>query len=69
MKFTIISQTKTGERKQAVIDAPDKFAAAKIVRDLGEFPISATPWKPAQQFSDVFAHFFSRITLHEKILC
>ncbi len=68
MKFTIISQTKTGERKQAVIDAPDKFAAAKIVRDLGEFPISATPWKPAQQFSDVFAHFFSRITLHEKIL-
>ena len=28
MKFTIISQTKTGERKQAVIDAPDKFAGA-----------------------------------------
>lgn len=68
MKFTIVSQTKTGERKQAIIDAPDRFSAAKTVRDVGEFPISATIWKPSQQFSDVFAHVFSRITLHEKIL-
>ncbi len=39
MKFKYKSQTKEGEIKEGIIDAPDKFSAAKQIRESGETPI------------------------------
>ncbi len=39
MKFKYKSQTKEGAIKEGVIEAPDKFSAAKQIRDSGETPI------------------------------
>lgn len=39
MKFKYKSQTKEGEMKEGIIEALDKFSAAKQIRDNGEIPI------------------------------
>lgn len=39
MKFKYKSQTKDGSIKEGIIEAPDKFSAAKQIRENGEVPI------------------------------
>jgi type IV pilus assembly protein PilC len=41
MKFQYKSQTKDGSIKEGMIDAPDKFSAARQIRENGEIPIFA----------------------------
>ena len=42
MKFKYKSQSKDGQFHEGIIDATDKFAAAKQIRDKGETPLSTT---------------------------
>ncbi len=39
MLFKYKSQLKTGETKEGILEAPNKFAAAKQIRDSGEIPL------------------------------
>lgn len=68
MKFKYTSQTKTGEMRSGIVDAVDKFAAAKQVHELGEVPLFV---KPAEEKSilDKISHLsFGSIGLREKII-
>lgn len=62
MKFKYKSQTKTGEIKEGVLDAPDKFAAAKQIRDLGEIPLMT-----ANQNEENFLTKLSSISIGGKV--
>ncbi|MCX6755749.1 MAG: type II secretion system F family protein [Candidatus Nomurabacteria bacterium] len=68
MKFKYTSQTKTGEIHNGIIDAVDKFAAAKQVHELGETPLFLKPIDE-QTFLAKMSHLsFGSIKLREKII-
>ena len=68
MKFTYVAQTKTGERKEGVIEAADRFAAAQAIRTGGEFPINVKESGATNALDLSNIKLFSRVTLHEKIM-
>lgn len=68
MKFQYKSKSKTGETIEGVIEAPDKFAAAKQLRDQGEIPITVKEKSVVAKFNISLDGIFGGIKLHEKIL-
>jgi type II secretory pathway component PulF len=67
MQLIYSALTKDGTRTKGLIDAPDKFAAARMIREKGEFPISV---KSSKKKFDLNLNipFLSSVSLHEKIL-
>ncbi|HYE75955.1 MAG TPA: type II secretion system F family protein, partial [Blastocatellia bacterium] len=68
MKFAYTAQGKTGERKTGIIDAPDRFAAARTVRSQGDFPITIESVDRTKSFGTSFTSLFGRVALHELII-
>lgn len=68
MKFQYKSKSKTGETIEGVIEAPDKFAAAKQLRDQGEIPLTIKEKGAVAAFNISLDGIFGGIKLHEKIL-
>ncbi len=68
MKFQYKSQSKTGETIEGVIEAPDKFAAAKQIRDQGEIPLTVKEKGAGAALNISLDGIFGGIKLHEKIL-
>lgn len=69
MQFKYKSQLKTGEIKEGVIEAPNKFSAAKQIRDAGEIPLLVsenTGGGIATMFEKLLA--FGSVSLREKIM-
>lgn len=68
MKFTYTSQTKVGRENKGIIEAADRFAAAKQIRDLGEIPIVINEQKNSFLKNLSFDRFFGSVSLTEKIV-
>ena len=68
MKFSYKAQSKKGEIVEGVIEAPDKYSAARMIRDQGLSPISTKEFKSAHTVDELFNKLFGKIKLQEKIL-
>ena len=68
MKFKYKSQLKNGEMKEGLIDAPNKFAAAKMVRDQGEIPLLVSEDGGGAFASIKNSSLFGSVSLREKIM-
>lgn len=68
MKFQYKAKSKTGETQEGVIEAPDKFAAAKQLRDQGQIPLTIKENGVVAKFNISLDGIFGGIKLHEKIL-
>jgi type IV pilus assembly protein PilC len=69
MQFKYKSQLKSGETKEGIIEAPNKFAAAKQIRDSGEIPlvVSENSVSGVDSFMGKLS-FFGGVSLREKIM-
>ena len=69
MQFKYTSQTKTGEIHDGLIEAEDKFAAARAIREMGEIPLLAVP-ATKNKFSNILKGFSfgTGIKLRDKII-
>lgn len=71
MKFQFKTRSKTGEIKEGVIEATDRFSLIKQLRDAGDTPILIKEAKKGFN-ADINLKFidtiFGKIKLHEKIL-
>lgn len=67
MKFKYKAQTKAGTTTEAVIEAKDRFEAAKHIREQGEVPLSISEVRAGMSVDDIFG-FLSSVSLEEKIL-
>lgn len=68
MKFQYKSKTKTGEEHEGIIEAPDKFVAAKQLRDQGQIPLTIKEKSVVAKFNISLDGILGGIKLHEKIL-
>ncbi len=68
MQFSFKSQTKTGELKEGLMEASDKFSAAKQIRAKGEIPISINEQKKHSFLMSLLTLSISKIKLREKII-
>lgn len=68
MKFKYTSQTKTGEMSNGIIDAVDKFTAAKQIRETGETPLFVEDFNESNFFNKINHIGFGSIGLREKII-
>lgn len=68
MKYSYVAQTKTGDQKKGVLEAPDRFAAAKMVREQDLVPLSLRESTQAMTVDEFFAKYLTKIKLQEKIL-
>ncbi len=68
MKFKYKSQLKTGEIHEGIIEATDKFSAAKELREKGEIPLSTTPLSNGGIVGFLKSVSFGGISLREKIM-
>lgn len=70
MQFKYKAQLNTGEKKEGIIDSPNKFAAAKQIRDQGEIPLSVSELTEAKGFMESIQNFSlgSGVSLREKIM-
>ncbi len=68
MQFTYTAKTKTGEETEGVVEALDRFQAAKQIRDNGDIPLSIKEKK--KKFSEIISldSIFGSISLEEKII-
>ncbi len=67
MKFSYKVYEKNGSVTEGVIDASDKFSAARALREKGGFPLSVTPERKNKGKGLSF-ELFGRVKLHEKII-
>ncbi len=68
MQFKYKSQLKNGEKKDGIIDAPNKFAAAKQIRDMGEIPLLVEEAIAKENFLDKISLSIGGVSLHEKVM-
>lgn len=68
MKFKYTVQTKSGGTNNGVIEAKDRFEAAKHLRDSGDIPVSIVEVRGEGMSVDKFFSFLSSVSLEEKIL-
>jgi type IV pilus assembly protein PilC len=68
MKYSYIAQTNAGIRQEGFVDAPDRFAAAQLVREKGLIPVATREVRTALSVDDVFNRVFGKVKLQEKIL-
>lgn len=68
MQFTYRSQLKNGEMKDGVVDAPNKFAAAKQIRDQGEIPLIVSEDNKGGSAVSKGLSLFGGVSLREKIM-
>lgn len=69
MQFKYKAQLNTGEKKEGIIDAPNKFVAAKQIRDQGEIPLSVSEVMEKGGFVESVKNFsLGGVSLREKIM-
>ena len=68
MKFKYTSQTKIGEIHDGIIDAVDKFAAAKQIHELGETPLFIKSQEDNNFLNKISNLSFGSVKLREKII-
>lgn len=68
MKFKYTSQTKTGEMRSGIVDAVDKFAAAKQVHELGETPLFLKSLEENNFVTKISSFSLGTVKLREKII-
>jgi type II secretory pathway component PulF len=51
---------------EGVIEAPDKYSAARMIRDQGLSPMSTKEFKSAHTVDEFFNKLFGKIKLQEK---
>ncbi len=67
MKFNYKVKSKSGEITKGVVEASDKFAAAKMLRDMGEVPIAIVDASKGSVLDFIKKLNFSTVPLREKI--
>jgi len=68
MEFSYKAKDAQGTVVEGTLEAPDRFVAAKELRERGETPISVAEVAAGGDFSARFTKFFAKITLREKIV-
>ncbi len=66
MKFRYHGKNKTGETTDGIIEAKDRFEAAKHIRETGVTPLSISEEK--KELTSIDLSFLSSISLEEKVL-
>lgn len=68
MKFSYKVQTKEGKIVEGVMDAPDNFALARIIREQGNTPVSIKEFKENEKKGLMNMVLFSKVSLSQKIM-